>query len=329
MNAFHHNRLPGFAAAAVIGLLTIQVVGADELEPQSPPATGGDPQYVEPEAGMIGRAATVETKLSTEFAEFLGGEARAHDVVEGLRTGEAFTLQTELENGTTDPAPVVVPPGDTIQLSTIDPPTGTMGYGNVRLTLELAEARLAQYGITQPTDEQLAAVLVGGEIDGVQVDGILSERAAGAGWGEIAQRYDLKVGQLMGKAPTTQAVATPDGDLGYQPGAKTAKASVHTAAGQAGYAKGHDAKKGVTTGNGYIPSGKAQGHGAGIVSAQGGGAALVHGKSGDAPGYVKHQTVSAGHVQGPGVVSAGNATAAAVSSAGGQGLAKGHAKQKP
>ena len=32
MNAFHHNRLPGFAAAAVIGLLAIQVVGADELD---------------------------------------------------------------------------------------------------------------------------------------------------------------------------------------------------------------------------------------------------------------------------------------------------------
>ena len=40
----------------------------------------------------------------------------------------------------------------------IDPPTGTMGYGNVRLTLKLAEARLARYGISLPTSRKLSAV---------------------------------------------------------------------------------------------------------------------------------------------------------------------------
>jgi hypothetical protein len=189
---------------------------------------------------LIGRSDNVESKLSAEFAEFLGGEDRAEDVVEGLRTGNEFKLDetTDSQNDMTSSATAPdagLPPmgGEAAGSSTIDPPTGKMGYGNVRITLRLAEAQLNKLGISQPTNDELSAMLVGGEIDGVPVEGILNERAAGAGWGEIAKKYDFKVGQLMGKAPATRPDAAPVDEARHQGTTETAASS-----------------------NGYIPSGK-------------------------------------------------------------------------
>ncbi len=324
----------GLAGLLSAGLCISTAVVADD----GPAPSQTDAPVVET---TIGRSANVESDLSGEFAEFLGGQQRAETVVGGLRTGETFELQTSGPDGA---------------VTVVEPPTGTMGYGNVRLSLRLAEARLAELGIAQPTDAQLHAMLVGGEIDGVAVDGILAERAAGAGWGEIAQRYDLKVGQLMGKAPA-RTVATPTVEPtsargnGYIPSGKTpyrgvastnrgqqikaekqaarangyipsGSAPVSSAAGPGGglaHAKQGGAKK-----NGYIPSGSS--HGRGVVAASGGvAAASSRPKGGLAKGHAGGYVPSGG---GAGVVSAANASAtASVSAGGGRGQAKGHSKK--
>ena len=102
-----------------------------------------------------------------------------------------------------------------------------MGYGNVRITLRLAQAQLNQLGITQPTTEELSAVLLGGDINGSQVDGILAMRADGMGWGQIAKEYGMTVGQIMGKGagPTKQATTTgtkkPHSSAGRPPTARS------------------------------------------------------------------------------------------------------------
>jgi hypothetical protein len=239
---------------------------------------------------------------------------------------------------------------------TIDPPTDAMGYGNVRLTMKLAQANLESLGITQPSNEQLSAMLVGGEIDGVQFEGILNERASGAGWGEIARRYDIKVGQLMGNAPASAPdlpveiapEPTTSADNGYIPGGAGDPALV--AGGQ-----GRALDKVKTNGrkaNGYIPSGATAGGSDGargnpvagsnprkangyIASGNGGNAQVMrasHGASrvyadkpgnGQAKGYIPSHRGTAS-----GLVSAGNLSAAATTgAANGQGLAKGQAKQ--
>jgi len=348
----------------------------NEVTPITEPVSGAAV-----ETSSIGRSTNVESKLSAEFAEFLGGEDRAQSVVEGLRTGDEFKLdditdgQEDMTSSTTTPDAGPPPTGgEAAGSGTIDPPTGTMGYGNVRITLRLAEARLDRLGISQPTNDELSAMLVGGEIDDVPVEGILNERAAGAGWGEIAKQYDFKVGQLMGKAPATKPVAAPLDEAsqqgtaetasrsnGYIPSGKTkftyksqsagkrvsrtkthgiksngyipsGSSSLNTAgnhgAGRTGTPNGNGAKK-----NGYIPSGKGHSTGAGIVSAQGAAgsshAKVGHGQSkGNMNGFVP----SGGSGHGLGIVSAGNASAAAVSAAGGRGhakgVAKGHGKSK-
>lgn len=142
------------------------------------------------------------TRLSTEFSTFAGSDANSQALVNGLRDGTAITLDETVTNpdGTTS----------TTQ-TTIQPATGPLGYGNVRIALALAEASLAQQGITDPTAEEIAAALNGGTLtmaDGTTVDlnGVLAERAAGQGWGQIAKAMGFKLGDLM-RSPNAVAHA--------------------------------------------------------------------------------------------------------------------------
>lgn len=334
------------------------------------------PETSATENSTIGRSVNVESKLSAEFAEFLGGDEQAATVVEGLRTGEEFhladaatdpdatgsTTQGPVSSGDAGSQPVVDQPTTG---TNIDPPTGTMGYGNVRITLKLAQAQLEQLGISQPTNEQLSAALVGGEIDGVAMEGILNERAAGAGWGEIAQRYDLKVGQLMGKAPTTKTAATipveeqnaaasttsTTRSNGYIPSGKTKFTHASQVTGnKAQRSPTHGAKR-----NGYIPSGSsaaataanrgavaagsARGSGAkknGYIpsgGSQGSGAGIVsaHGAGGASDAKVKQGSGKGpmkGYVASGGTQSAGIVSAANASSTAAVSAAGGHGQAK-
>jgi hypothetical protein len=354
------DKLVPLAACAVITAwvaFTTTAIANEDTTNLTMPFEDSAPETSITETGTIGRSANVESKLSAEFAEFLGGDEQAATVVEGLRTGDEFhlpdaetdpdatasTAPGQLSTGDAGSQPVVDQPTTG---TNIDPPTGTMGYGNVRITLKLAQAQLEQLGISQPTNEQLSAALVGGEIDGVAMEGILNERAAGAGWGEIAQRYDLKVGQLMGKAPTTKSAptipveeqnaaastATTSRSNGYIPSGKTKFTHAAQAAGnKAQRSPTHGAKR-----NGYIPSGSsaaattanrgaaaagsARGNGAknnGYIpsgDSQGSGAGIV---SAHGAGGASHAKVKQGAGKGPmkGYVASGGAHSAGIVSA--------------
>ncbi len=133
------------------------------------------------------------TRLSGEFASFAGSETNSQALVNGLRDGTAITLNQVSQNadGTSSTAN-----------TTIQPITGKMGYGNVKIALSLAEASLAKAGITDPTAAQIAAALNGGSLtlaDGSTVDlqGVLAARASGQGWGQIANSMGFKLGDLM------------------------------------------------------------------------------------------------------------------------------------
>ncbi len=271
-----------------------------------------EPPVEEPvTANLIGSSEHVEGKLSNEFAGFLGGENQAADVVDGLRQGISFSLETvPAEPADTTPA------ADAASALTIEPPTGTMGYGNVRKVLTLAQSKLAELDITQPTSEQLSAVLVGGVINGAQVDGILTMRAEGMGWGEIAHQYDTKVGQLMGNGKG--AVITP---------APSTTTTISNATGKT-------IPSSKARSNGYIHSGKTKAWGQGIVSGSGNQVGSFNSSKGSkgistAGGAKGKVHTPAGKAHGVGIVSAsGNAVgASAISAAGGKGFAKGHSKK--
>lgn len=134
------------------------------------------------------------TRLTTEFTTFAGSDTNAQALVNGLSGGSSITL-TETVAGTNG-AP------STTTTTTFTPDTGKMGYGNVRIALSLAEASLTKAGITDPTAAELEAALNGGTLvlaDGTSVDlkGVLALRAAGEGWGQIANSMGFKLGEVM------------------------------------------------------------------------------------------------------------------------------------
>ena len=248
--------------------------------------------------------AEVTGTLGTRYQSFVGPDSQT--VVAGLRDGTAITMPA------TDPA-------NTTGVVVIQSPTGPMGYGNVDKSLALAQTRLAQSGIYQPTPEQLQAALTGGDVvtpsgDVVHLDGVLTLRSQGRGWGEIAQQYGVKLGDVVnGKAATYVAPSETTSPLSAKGKGVVTAGGGSAEAGSVAPGKGNAAGKGIVSAAGSqlgapASAGKsAQAPGRGIVTAGGGPGAttIVHGNAGNG---------------GKGIVTAGGGAA---SSGGGNG--KGHA----
>ena len=86
--------------------------------------------------------------------------------------------------------------------------TTTLNKGQTDIATSLAKAQLAQYGITDPTPAQMNAALNGGTITvagtgtgtgtkTVVLKGVLTQRAAGQGWGQIANGMGVKLGTAV------------------------------------------------------------------------------------------------------------------------------------
>jgi hypothetical protein len=112
-------------------------------------------------------------KIALGFATLAGSEDNVLALVDALREGAAVRLESTV----------------------IDPPTGRMGWNDVRMALMLTRDALQRFGIPHPNGEQLKAVLVGGDLTTpngktVSLRGVLRMRAQGVNWGAIAaERY--------------------------------------------------------------------------------------------------------------------------------------------
>jgi hypothetical protein len=232
-------------------------------------------------------------KISSDFNSFLGPDSKA--VVSGLRNGQ-WTYTTTGPTGTATPTTVTLP-------------TGKIGYGNVYISLALAKQQLAQYGITQPTPEQLQAALLGGSVmtlngttaNTYQLRGILTMRSEGMGWGQIAHELGYKLGPVISSMKSSnQALMT-------------------SAAKGSGTVTGGNQSTSSTSGSVVTGSGKpVQGQGKGVLAKGSSGEGIVTGSGRSAAGSTSGIITGRGqsHAYGVGDGSHGNG--------GGQG--KGHNK---
>lgn len=267
----------------------------------------------------IGSSSTVETRLSASFTELAGSPDNASALVNGLRQGTAVNLIHTAPDGTTT-------------ITGIAPATGPMGYGNVRISLALAQQQLATLGIANPTPEQLAAALNGGPITYVDangvvttttVKGVLEQRAAGMGWGDIAHSHGTKLGPVIAGLKATRGPTAP------VPTAKSKGATVPTTTASASQAKGvakAPAKNSASSSN-TSAGGNGHAYGKNIVSAYGTGADGVVTSDNPGKGNAYGATAkAAGTTISTASSGAGNAAAAGVSTAQGKGNAYGQAK---
>jgi hypothetical protein len=126
----------------------------------------------------------VALKVASGFAALAGSEENALALAHAIHDGAPARLSME------DEASPAVP-----DFLVIEPPTGPMGWHDVRMALMLARDALRRHLVYHPTLEQLQAVLLGGEITtrggkAVSLRGVLRMRADGLNWGAIAaERY--------------------------------------------------------------------------------------------------------------------------------------------
>lgn len=174
-------------------------------EPAEP--AGSDAPETDPAAQQQENTNAVQA-LSARFSDLAGSDENAMSLVNGLRNGTEITL-AGADGGAT----------------VIQPATGKMGYGNVKIALALTQEQLASQGITDPTAEQLAAVLNGGSItvgegesaQTMEFAGVLALRAQGMGWGKIAQEMGLKLGPVVsGRQPGDQQPEEPGENEGEE-----------------------------------------------------------------------------------------------------------------
>ena len=253
----------------------------------------------------------VAGKIASNFGNLAGSDANALALVNALRNGTDATLTY-----TTPPA---TPGGTaTTTTATYDPPTGKMGWGNVKIALALAQDSLARAGITNPTAAQLQAALNGGDVtvknpDGTTttttLKGVLQMRAAGMGWGQIAQASGTKLGPVVSGLKSTHAkiaalptskpatsktanVVAPKSVTASSKGIVTATgASTTPSPGRSG-SNGNTSGRGVVTaagGSANVGSSASasHGHGAGVVTASGTPAGAVSSAQGDGGGNGK------------------------------------------
>jgi hypothetical protein len=166
--------------------------------------------------------------LAKKYGAFAGSPENAQSLVSGLRNGTEVVL-TGIEQPTgqvctsqvmepcpplTGPGGIPLPPipGSQPQMcakdkvvpcppspvrETFTPPTGNMGLGNVDIALAFAQAQLLELGIKTPSPKETKASLMGGQVTGSSnsrnLPGILTLRAGGMGWGQIANQLGYKL----------------------------------------------------------------------------------------------------------------------------------------
>jgi hypothetical protein len=239
----------------------------------------------------------VTGKISGTFNSFLGSDSTA--VVTGLRNGTPITLTTTTPAATPGAAP-------TVTTTVITPSTGKMGYGNVFTSLALAKQQLGQLGISQPTPEQLQAALTGGTVTTgtgttTQLQGILTMRSQGMGWGQIAQKLGTKLGPVVSglKSANQNMITTNASSTGNQ-SATSSGSGIVSASGKSHGDPGQGVSGQNNSGEGIVggsnrPMGNGNAYGKGIVSgsgqAAGGNSAITtaggHGNSGYGKGRDK------------------------------------------
>ena len=101
------------------------------------------------------------------------------------------------EQTVTVPCPPAPPAPPVVERETFTPPTGNMGLGNVDIALAFAQAQLLELGIKTPKPDEVKASLLGGQVTGPSnsknLPGILTLRAGGMGWGQIANQLGYKL----------------------------------------------------------------------------------------------------------------------------------------
>ena len=246
--------------AAVVSLFASGVaLAADPKDPKDLSVQSAKMDSLATSQGNV----KVESRISSDFNTFAGSTANSSSLVSGLRNGSPITLTSSDAKGV-------------VTETTFTPSTGKMGYGNVFISLGLAQQQLTGLGITQPTTQDIRASLIGGDVtvngQTTTLKGVLTYRSEGMGWGQIANTLGFKLGPIISgiksanahvSAPTTAATSK------NASGASSSNGVTNAAGSNPG--QGNAYGRGITTGaGGSAGQGGGNAYGRGITTGSGG-----------------------------------------------------------
>jgi hypothetical protein len=183
-----------------------------------------------------------------------------------------------------------------------------MGHGNVFTSLALAKQQLGQLGINQPTPQQLQAALTGGTVTTgtgttattTQLQGVLTMRSQGMGWGQIAQAQGTKLGPVISSLKNANQQMTTTSASSTETQSTSSSSAIVSGSGKPHGNSGQNVSGQNRSGEGIVSgSGRSMGngnaYGRGIVSgsgqATGGNSGITtaggQGNSGQAKGHGK------------------------------------------
>ncbi|MFC7302394.1 hypothetical protein [Cognatiluteimonas weifangensis] len=168
--------------------------------------TGGDDTVVDDT--VVAEASVPAERLAERYAELAGSPEAAADLIDQLRSGGDFTVTDTVTTPVLDANgdPVLDANGNpqttttTVERSIVNP-NGPLGYGEVNITLSLAQALLESgaYPDLQSalTGTEATVTNPDGTTSTTSSGGVLAMRADGMGWGQIARELGFNLGALV------------------------------------------------------------------------------------------------------------------------------------
>jgi hypothetical protein len=152
------------------------------------------------DAAVVAEATVPAARLADRYAELAGSEQAATDLVSELRTGGDFTVTQDVTTTTTNPDGTTTTTTSTVD-TTIANPNGPMGYGEINITLAMAQA-LVDSGASPDLQSALTGTTTtvtnaDGTTTTTTSGGVLAMRADGMGWGQIAKKLGFNLGELV------------------------------------------------------------------------------------------------------------------------------------
>ncbi len=152
------------------------------------------------DAAVIAEASVPKDRLVDRYSELVGSDAAATDLINDLRTGGDFSVTQDVTTTVTNPDGTTTTTTAPVT-TTIVNPNGAMGWGEVNITLSLAQALVdsAAYPDLQSALSGASTTVTNpdGTITTTVSGGVLAMRADGMGWGAIAKELGFKLGTLI------------------------------------------------------------------------------------------------------------------------------------
>lgn len=149
---------------------------------------------------VIAQASVPKDRLVDRYSELAGSDAAATDLITDLRTGGDFSITQDVTTTVTNPDGTTTTTTAPVT-TTIANPNGAMGWGEVNITLSLAQALVDSGAATDLQSALTGATTTVTNPDGTTTTttsgGVLTMRADGMGWGQIAKELGFNLGSLI------------------------------------------------------------------------------------------------------------------------------------